>query len=93
MKHQIIEALMKPQHEMHKKEVAPLIPFADDLLKPARGERQAPNIIADTNSRLIKKLGTTEVEYVIRINKIMDAGNAINVMDQVGQRKGQLPEG
>lgn len=92
-KQQIINDLMKPQHIMFKKEVAQIMPFADDLFEPARGERQPPYIITETKSRFIKKFGTTEVEYIVQITKIMEVENAINALIKLAKEKGNYKKG
>jgi len=67
--------------------------FHDDLIGPSRGERGRAYTVTETRSRFIKKYGTTEVDYTIKINKIMEVKNAINAMIKLAKEKGSYKQG
>lgn len=68
-----IEALMKPQHETFRKEVAQDMNFHDDLFVQCRGERCSPYVVTERKTRYIMKFGITKVDYSITIKRIVEA--------------------
>ena len=92
-KAEIIESILKTQDLIFRNKVAQELSFHDDLIVPSREERKPPYKITETNSRLIKKFNTTEVDYTIHIEKIMEVENAINAMIKLAKQKGNYTPG
>jgi hypothetical protein len=92
-KAEIIEAILSFQDTAFRNVVAEEFKFHDDVIEPSRGVREPPYSVTETRSRLIKKYDTTEVDYTIKINRIIEVENAISAMIDHARKNGDYKKG
>ena len=92
-KAEIIEAVLKTQNSVYREIVTHELNFHDDIIEPSKGEREPAYIIVATRSCFIKKINATEVDYSIKVNKIMEIENAINAMISHAKKRGNYQKG
>ena len=83
----------KPPESAFRYIAAKEFKFHDDIIEPSRREREPPYSVTETRSRFAQKYNTTEVDYIIKINKIMEVENAINAMIAHAKKQGNYKEG
>ena len=76
-KAKIIEAILKTQDSVFCDIVANEFKFHDDVITLEKEERKPAYASIERRSRFIKKFNATEVDYAIKINKIIEVENAI----------------
>jgi len=58
------------------------------IIEPAKREGEPAYTIIETRSRFIKKFNATEVDYTIKVKRIMEIENVINAMlDHVKEKE------
>jgi len=77
---------LKTQDSVFRDTVAKELNFPDDVIEPPR-EREPAHSITETRSRTYKKYGTTEIDYMIRLNRIMEIENAIKAVFAHAKKK------
>ena len=92
-KAEIIESILKTQDSVFRDIAARELSFHDDVIEPAKEEREPAYSIIGRRSRFVRKFKATEVDFTIKVNKIMEIENAINAMIARAKKKGNYKEG
>jgi hypothetical protein len=92
-KAKIIESILKTQVSAFRDIIRHELNFHDDIIEPAKGEREPAYTIIETGSRFIKKFNATEVDYTIKVKKKMEIENAINALLDHAKKKGNYKKG
>jgi hypothetical protein len=92
-KGEIIDAILKTQDSVFRNLVASELSFHDDVIEPPKGERAPPYTVTERRSRFYKKYNTTEIDYTITLNRLVEIENAIRAMFSLAKKKGDYKEG
>ena len=84
---------MRTQDSVFRDIATKELSFHDDVIEPPKGECEPPYSVTETRSRFIQKYNTTEVDYTIKINKIIEVEKAINAMIDHAKKQGKYKKG
>jgi len=92
-KDEIIDAILKTQDSVFREIAVSELSFHDDVIEPTKEKCKPTHTITETKSLFIKKFNATEVDFTIKINKIMEIENAINAIIAHAKKEGNYKKG